>query len=198
MIGRCGMRAGDRCNMSEADVDPAQPGACASQRPHGLAHPHARWCTPLLSGGIVCAIWSAAVAWRLAADVVSPWDSKNQFYAFFRFLASSLHSGSTPFWNPYHYGGHPSIADPQSLIFTPVFVLWALFDPTPSMLTFDIVVYAHLLFGSLAVVAIGWRAGWPVAACVLAAVVFMFGGCASSRMQHTGAILTYAMFPPTL
>jgi hypothetical protein len=65
------------------------------------------------------------------------------------------------------------------------------------MLTFDILVYAHLLAGGLAVVAIGWRAGWPVAACVLAAVVFMFGGCASSRMQHTGAILTYAMFPPS-
>jgi len=197
-LGCLGMQAGAGLSMSGADVHPAQLGVYASQRPLGSWDAGATGRTLLLSSGIVFAVWSAAVTWRLAADVVSPWDSKNQFYAFFRFLASALHSGSTPFWNPYHYGGHPSIADPQSLIFAPAFVLWALFDPAPSMLAFDILVYAHLLAGGLAVVAIGWRAGWPVAACVLAAVVFMFGGCASSRMQHTGAVLTYAMFPSTL
>ena len=148
--------------------------------------------------GVVGAVWLAAVIWRLAADVVAPWDSKNQFYAFFRFLASAIHSGVAPFWNPYHYGGHPSIADPQSLVLAPLFVLWALFDETPSMRAFDVVVYAHLLAGGLAMCAIGWRAGWPPAACVLAAVVFMFGACASSRLQHTGLIVTYAMFPPAL
>ena len=30
---------------------------------------------------------------------------------------------AAPFWNPYHYGGHPSVADPQSLIFAPLLVL---------------------------------------------------------------------------
>jgi hypothetical protein len=150
------------------------------------------------AGGVVAAVWLAAVTWRLAADVITPWDSKNQFYAFFRFLASAIHSGSTPFWNPYHYGGHPSIADPQSLVFAPAFVLWALFDAAPSMQAFDLIVYVHLLIGGLALCVVGWRAGWPPAACVLAAAVFMFGACASSRLQHTGIILTYAMFPPAL
>ena len=69
----------------------------------------------------VTAIWLAAAATWIAGDTVVPWDSKNQFYAFFRFLADALHSGASPFWNPYHYGGHPSIADPQSLIFAPLF-----------------------------------------------------------------------------
>ena len=63
-----------------------------------------------------------------------------------------------PFWNPYHYGGHPSVADPQSLIFAPAFVLWALFDPAPSIRTFDLIVYAHLLIGGLSVGVLGWRA----------------------------------------
>lgn len=66
------------------------------------------------------------------------------------------------------------------------------------VLAFDLIVYAHLLAGGLAIAAVGWRAGWPPAASVLAAVLFMFGACASSRMQHTGAILTYAMFPTAL
>jgi hypothetical protein len=158
----------------------------------------ARWRGLLAASGVIGAVWLAAVSWRMATDIVAPWDSKNQFYAFFRFLASSIQSGSTPFWNPYHYGGHPSIADPQSLIFAPAFVLWALFDPAPSMRAFDLMLYAHLLAGGLAMGAIGWRASWPPAACVLAAVVFMFGASASSRLQHTGIILTYAMFPPAL
>ena len=105
---------------------------------------------------------------------------------------------SSPFWNPYHYGGHPSVADPQSLIFAPLFVLWALFDPAPSLRAFDLLVYAHLLIGGLCVAAIGWRARWPVAACVLAAALFMFGGAAAGRLQHTGIILSYGLFPLAL
>jgi hypothetical protein len=148
--------------------------------------------------GIVGALWLLAVSRWVVADNVVPWDSKNQFYAFFRFLAQAVSSGSSPFWNPFHYGGHPSIADPQSLIFAPAFVVWAFFDPSPSLRAFDTLVYAHLLAGGVAMVAIGWRANWPLAACVLAAVVFMFGGAAAGRLQHTGIILSYAMFPPAM
>jgi hypothetical protein len=154
--------------------------------------------------GLVCVLTVIALLWTVAAShwivtgTVVPWDAKNQFYAFFRFLAATLHAGHTPFWNPYHYGGHPSVADPQSLVFAPAFVLWALFDPAPSMRAFDLIVYAHLLVGGLAVGAIGWRAGWPLPASVLAATVFMFGGPAAGRLQHTGTILSYALFPPAL
>src|SRR2546425_6118678 len=115
--------------------------------------------------GAIGAIWLIAASRWIVTDTVVPWDSKNQFYAFFRFLASAIHSGVSPFWNPYHYGGHPSVADPQSLVFAPLFVLWALFDGAPSLRTFDLLVFAHLLIGALAIVAIGWRARWPVAAC---------------------------------
>jgi hypothetical protein len=148
--------------------------------------------------GLVLAIWLAAVMRWVITDTVVPWDSKNQFYAFFRFLASALHSGSSPFWNPYHYAGHPAVADPQSLIFAPLFVLWALVDEAPSLRAFDFLVYAHLLIGGLAMAAIGVRERWPIAACVLAAAVFMFGGAAAGRLQHTGIILSYGWFPLAL
>lgn len=156
------------------------------------------WRSLAASSGLIGALWLLALSRWIVADKVVPWDSKNQFYVFFRFLATSIHSGYTPFWNPYHYGGHPSVADPQSLIFSPLFVLWALFDPTPSLHTFDFIVFVHLLIGGLSVGALGWRAHWPVAACVLAAVVFMFGGAAAGRLQHTGAIITYGLFPAAL
>lgn len=147
---------------------------------------------------VIAAIWLIAASRWIVTDTVVPWDSKNQFYAFFRFLASTLHDGHAPFWNPYHYGGHPSVADPQSLIFAPPFVLWALFDPAPSIRVFDLIVYAHLAVGGLAVGALGWRAGWPMPASILAAVIFMFGGPASGRLQHSGIIISYGLFPLAL
>ncbi len=152
----------------------------------------------LLAGLLIAAVWAIAASRWIVTDTVVPWDAKNQFYAFFRFLASAIHAGHTPFWNPYHYGGHPSIADPQSLIFAPAFVAWAFLDGAPSMRTFDLIVYAHLLLGGLAIGAMGWRAGWPLPASVLAAAVFMLGGPAAGRLQHTAIILSYAMLPPAM
>jgi Bacterial membrane protein YfhO len=149
----------------------------------------------LVAAGIVTILWLAAAATWVAGDTVVPWDSKNQFYAFFRFLADALHSGASPFWNPYHYGGHPSIADPQSLIFAPLFFVWALFDPAPSIRAFDLLVYAHLLIGGISMAAIGWRARWPLPANILAAALFMLAGAASGRLQHTGIIISYGLFP---
>src|SRR5262245_2564700 len=99
----------------------------------------------LVASGMTTAVWLAAASRWFMSDAVVPWDSKNQFYAFYRFLASAIHSGDSPFWNPYHYGGHPAVADPQSLIFAPLFVLWAFFDGEPSLRTFDTIVYVHLL-----------------------------------------------------
>src|SRR5262245_43786703 len=146
----------------------------------------------------IACIWLLAAGHWIVTDTVVPWDAKNQFYAFFRFLAAAIHSGQAPFWNPYHYGGHPSVADPQSLIFSPPFVLWALFDAAPSIRAFDLIVYAHLAAGGLAVGLLCWHAGSPAPALVLAAVIFMFVGPASGRLQHTGIILSYGLFPVAL
>jgi len=154
--------------------------------------------TLIVSGILIVALWLAAMSRWILTDSVVPWDSKNQFYAFYRFLAESFHAGTSPFWNPYHYGGHPSIADPQSLVFAPLMVLYALFEPAPSLRSFDLLVHAHLLIGGLSVAAIGARARWPIVACVLGAAVFMFGGAAAGRLQHTGIILSYGLFPLAL
>ncbi|MBO0741155.1 MAG: hypothetical protein J2P51_06995 [Hyphomicrobiaceae bacterium] len=156
------------------------------------------WPGAALVASAIASIWLLGASHWIVTDTVVPWDAKIQFYAFFRFLAASIHAGQAPFWNPYHYGGHPSVADPQSLIFAPPFVLWALIDPEPSLRTFDLIVYAHLGFGGLAIGALGQRAGWPAAAQILAAAIFIFGGPASGRLQHTGIILSYGLFPVAL
>lgn len=133
-------------------------------------------------------------AW-LVPDAVVPWDSKNHFYPMFRFLANALARGESPFWNPFHFGGHPAIADPQSLIFTPTMLLFAWLAPGASMQTFDAVVAAHLLAGGFAILGLFARRGWRPEGAVLAGMIFMLGGPAASRLQHTGIILSYAYFP---
>jgi hypothetical protein len=110
-------------------------------------------------------------------------------------MAGALHAGTTPFWNPFHYAGHPSIADPQSLVLSPAFVLWALIDPKPSMAAFDLMVFAHLLFGGLAIAEYGRWKGWHGPACILAAIIFMLGGAVSSRLNHVGIIIAFGLFP---
>jgi hypothetical protein len=42
------------------------------------------------------------------------------------------------------------------------------------------------------------RRGWRPAGAVVAAMIFILGGSASARLQHTGMILSYACFPLAL
>ena len=132
--------------------------------------------------------------WRLS-DLVVPWDSKNHFYPMFRFLADALRHGTVPLWNPYHFAGYPAVADPQSLIFTPSMVLFALVAPDASMPVFDAVILAHLFVGGAGVLALARRWNWYPAAGLLTALVFTFGGAASGRLEHTGMIISYIYFP---
>jgi hypothetical protein len=149
----------------------------------------------LVAFGLILAAWTlAASVWPLTGTVV-PWDSKNQFYPTLRYLGAALAHGELPLWNPYHFGGHPSSADPQSLLFTPTMLLFGWLVPEPSMQFFDGVVFAHFLPGALAFVPIFRRRGWHSAGAVVAALIFMLGGSATARLQHTGMIFSYGFFP---
>ncbi|MBQ0821614.1 YfhO family protein [Microvirga terrae] len=149
----------------------------------------------VLACALILVAWALAAAiWPLTGTVV-PWDSKNQFYPTLRYLGSALAHGELPLWNPYHFGGHPSAADPQSLLFTPTMLLFGWLVPEPSMELFDGVVFAHFLPGALAFVPLFRRRGWHPAGAVAAALVFMLGGSATARLQHTGMIFSYGFFP---
>jgi hypothetical protein len=152
----------------------------------------------LLAALAVLAFWAAAAAmWPLSGAVV-PWDSKNHFYPMLRYLATALEHGELPLWNPYHFSGHPSVADPQSLLFTPTMLLFGWLVPSPSMQLFDVVIYAHLLPGAFAILALFRRRGWAASGGVIAAFVYILGGSASARLQHTGMIFSYGYFPLAL
>ncbi len=142
--------------------------------------------------------WIVVAAAWLATDSVVPWDSKNHFYPMLRYLGGSIAQGEWPLWNPYHFGGHPTVADPQSLLFTPTMLAFAVLSPDASMQAFDLAVLAHLLLAGSAVLLYFRRRDLHPAGAVLAAMMIILGGSASARLQHTGIIISYAFFVPAL
>ncbi|HEY8578394.1 MAG TPA: hypothetical protein VIL72_00810, partial [Beijerinckiaceae bacterium] len=134
-------------------------------------------------------------AWPwLSGAVTIPWDAKAHFYPQLVFLARSLHEGQAPFWAPQVFGGHPQIADPQSLIFSPPHLLVAALDPSPSFVAFDAVVFAMLAAGGLGVMMLFRDRGWRPEGALVAALAFALGGSNAWRIQHVGQVLSLAWF----
>lgn len=144
----------------------------------------------------LCAL-ALAAPW-LSGRYTIPWDSKAHFFPQFAFLAHALHTGQSPFWTPNVFAGMPQIADPQSLIFAPFFLLAAALTPEPSFALEDAIVFAMLGMGGLALIAWFRDLGWSAAGALLAALAFAFGGSAAWRIQHTGQIMSLAWLPPSL
>src|SRR5258707_15851137 len=92
----------------------------------------------------------AVLSWPwLSGAVTIPWDAKAQFQPEMQFLASSLAHGESPFWPPNLLAGWPQIADPQSLIFSPLHFALAALDANPSFREPDFITFAHLCIGGL-------------------------------------------------
>ena len=139
---------------------------------------------------------SVYLAWPwLSGEVTIPWDSKAHFQPQLSFLAHALHDGQSPFWTPNVFAGMPQIADPQSLIFSPPFLLLAALVREPTFQQADAVSFLMLTLGG-----IGWMLyfrdrGWSAAGGLVAALAFAYGGSAAWRIQHTGQILSLSWFP---
>lgn len=131
----------------------------------------------------------------ISGMVTIPWDAKAHFQAQVQFLAQSIHEGQSPFWAPYVFGGHPQIADPQSLIFSPPYLALAFLTGNPTFAQLDGVAFATLVFGGLGIMGFGRDRHWHPAAGIAAALCFAFGGSAAWRIQHIDQITTIAFFP---
>lgn len=151
---------------------------------------------PLLAALAIYLLGFLVLSWPwLSGAVTIPWDAKAQFQPELQFLARSLHEGQSPFWTPNVFAGWPQIADPQSVIFSPLHLLLAAFALAPSFRASDAVVFAALFLGGLGVILFFRDRGWHVAGALVAALAFAFGGAAASRIQHIGEVLSLAYLP---
>lgn len=139
--------------------------------------------------------WFLYVVPWLFQGYVIPWDAKDYYYPALRFLAAALAQGESGEWNPYLYSGFPAVADPQSWYFTPTFRLFAAIDAAPTMTRMDAVELLHLLLGAIGLLMLCRAIGLRPLAATIAGLVFMFGGVAASRLQHSLMIVSYAWLP---
>src|SRR4029078_1967860 len=140
-----------------------------------------------------------ALAWPWLSGVYEiPYDAASQFYPQLAFLARSLATGQSPFWTPNIFAGWPQIADPQSLIFSPLHFIVALLVPRPSPWLNDVLVFALLYAGGAGGILFFRDRGWHVGGALVAALAFAFGGSAASRIQHIGQIESLVFLPLSL
>jgi hypothetical protein len=131
----------------------------------------------------------------LLGSVSIPWDSKAHFLPQIQLLAHSLWAGEWPWWNPYVFSGQPQIADPQSMIFSPPYVLLALVDPAPGPWAQDATLIATMAAGGAGIIVWFRDKGWHWAGALVAALAFTFGAAMAWRIQHTGQVLSLAYLP---
>jgi hypothetical protein len=145
------------------------------------------------------ALASLIIGWPwLSGRVTIPWDAKAGFLPQIQFLAQSLAHGESPFWMPYAFAGHPQIADPQAMIFSPPFLLLALVNSAPSPWAVDATLLAVVFLGGAALMLWLRDQGWHWAGALLAALVFSYGASMAWRVQHIGQVLSLAYLPITL
>ena len=138
-------------------------------------------------------------AWPwLAGAVTIPYDAKSTFLPPVQFMARAFASGESPFWSPNVFAGWPNVADPQSMLASPLHVLLALASDAPGLRANDGVTFAYLFLGGLGIILYFRDRGWHAAGALVAALAFAFGGSASARLQHTGQVISLAYLPIAL
>jgi hypothetical protein len=147
---------------------------------------------PLLSFAAAALV----IGWPwLSGKVTIPWDAKATFQPQIQFLAQSLASGQSPFWLPFAFSGHPQIADPQAMIFSPPFLLLSLLTSAPSLWAVDATVLAMVFVGGAALMLWFRDQGWHWAGGLVAALAFCYGASMAWRIQHIGQVLSLAYMP---
>jgi len=152
--------------------------------------------SPLAPALLLLALAAPILAWPwLSGAMAIPWDAKAHFLPQIQFLAQSLARGDSPLWSPFVFGGHPQVADPQSLLFSPTYLLLALIDSTPEAWVVDMLQMAMIVFGGTCLMVWVRDQGWHWSAALIAALCFCWGASMAWRIQHVGQVLSLVWLP---
>lgn len=155
--------------------------------------------SPLAPALALLAIATPILIWPwLSGAMAIPWDAKAHFLPQIQFLAQSLSRGDSPFWSPYVFGGHPQIADPQSLLFSPTFLILAFIDGTPDPWVVDMVLMGMVVVGGVSLMLWAREQGWHWGGALIAALCFCWGASMAWRIQHVGQVLSLVWLPVAL
>lgn len=181
---------------SRATTPISEQGGRPAREPVPLDLPPDAASWPLVPVVALLALCWLMFAWPwLSGAVTIPWDAKAHFQPQIQFLAASLARGEWPWWTPNVFAGHPQVADPQSMIFSPPMLALALVNSAPSLRAVDATVLLTVLAGGIGMALFCRDLGWHWAGAVVAALTFEFGGSMAWRVQHFGQVMSLAYLP---
>src|ERR1044072_7382869 len=92
-------------------------------------------------------------AWPwLSGAVTIPYDAKSTFYPPVALMARALASGQSPVRAPEVFAGWPNIADPRSMLASPLHVLLAFASSAPGLQANDATAFAYLFLGGAGII----------------------------------------------
>ena len=125
-------------------------------------------------------------------------DVVNYFFWNARFIKEQFLSASIPLWNPYYYSGHPFIANPQTFVFYPATLLFAVL-PIPWAFNIDTIL--HIYLAAMGMYCFVFLITDSKSAALASAVVYSLGGyfmdnifAGHLTMIHTAGLLPWIFY----
>jgi hypothetical protein len=166
--------------------------------------PFGRWRKDVVALAFL-ALVTVAFFWKilLTADytILSGYDGAVQWYAWYRFAAHWLRQGVLPLWDPYVFGGHSFIGEPQAGLFYPFNLLQAFLIPGDRPLAASDIqwmVALHGFIGAASMYVLARVLTMRRSAALVAAVVFAFGGFVAQRLFGHVSIFYGCVWLPLL
>ncbi|HEX4114940.1 MAG TPA: hypothetical protein VHY18_03605 [Solirubrobacteraceae bacterium] len=142
------------------------------------------------------AIVAVLVFWQQLFDHWTfPWDFVGAYTTTPPFVSASIGGGHFPVWSPYVASGFPVDVDPQAGLYFPGWWLLGGLGIPATLRVLTAVQVAHVLFGSVGVLALARvrRLGWSWAA--VAAVAYLLFGGFYGEAEHSDIIRGFAYLP---
>jgi hypothetical protein len=124
-----------------------------------------------------------------------PWDFVGAYTTTPAFVAATIGTGHVLSWSPFVASGFPVDIDPQAGMYYPGWWLLGILGIPATLRVLTVVQIAHVLFGSIGVLALGRvrRLGWSWAA--VAAVAYLFFGGFYAEAEHADIVRGFAYAP---
>jgi len=133
--------------------------------------------------------WEIALPGRILAD----YDVWTYFYPLRSYAAEAIRAGRFPLWNPDTFLGAPFFANPQTALLYPGTIIFYLL---PVAYAYSVSVILHVFLAAAFMYALlrsSFRVG--VAAAIVGASAFAFGGFVSAQVGHVNQLSASAWLP---
>jgi hypothetical protein len=150
---------------------------------------------PVLVFGVLLALTVLVFRRQLFDGWSFPWDFLGTYTTTPAFVAATIGRGHLLSWSPFVASGFPVAADPQAGLYFPGWWLLGVLRVPATLRVLTTVQVAHVLFGSMGILALARvrRLAWPWA--TVAAVAYVFFGGFYGQAEHADIFRGFAYLP---